>query len=87
MGIITWILFGAIVGWLGFRVAGTQGRGCLTNIVIGIGGGMLGGSALSLVTGDDYLFATGFPELLVNIVVSAIGAAVLILVLQRLAKS
>jgi uncharacterized membrane protein YeaQ/YmgE (transglycosylase-associated protein family) len=85
MGILTWIVFGAIVGWLGFRLAGSSGQGCLTNIVIGVAGGMFGGSVLALVTGEDYLFAFGFPDVLINIAVSAVGAAVLVLGLRRLA--
>jgi uncharacterized membrane protein YeaQ/YmgE (transglycosylase-associated protein family) len=86
MGIVLWILFGALVGWLGFRIAGERSQGCLTNIVIGIGGAMLGGSLLSIASGQDLLFSTGPTELLLSFVASVLGATVLILGLRALGR-
>jgi uncharacterized membrane protein YeaQ/YmgE (transglycosylase-associated protein family) len=86
MGIVIWILFGAVVGWLGFRIAGEKQQGCLTNIVIGIGGAMLGGAVLTIASGTDLLFSTGPSELLLSFVASVLGAAVLVLLLRALGR-
>ena len=86
MGIVLWIIFGAVVGWLGSRLAGVPQQGCLTNIVIGIGGSMLGGAVVTLITGEDLLFTTGLTEILLSLVASVIGAAVLILGLRALGR-
>ncbi len=43
MGIFTWIVIGAIAGWLASKVVKGHGSGLLVNIVIGIVGGLLGG--------------------------------------------
>ena len=44
MGILLWILFGAIVGWVGSLIMGTDGQqGIILNIVVGIIGAVLGG--------------------------------------------
>jgi uncharacterized membrane protein YeaQ/YmgE (transglycosylase-associated protein family) len=86
MGIVVWIVFGAVVGWLGSRVAGGPQRGCLTNIVIGIGGAMLGGSVLALATGRDLLFPADAPDFLLTFVASVLGAAALFLGLRALGR-
>jgi uncharacterized membrane protein YeaQ/YmgE (transglycosylase-associated protein family) len=44
MGIIAWLVFGAIVGWIASIIMGTNAQqGCLLNIIVGIVGAMLGG--------------------------------------------
>lgn len=44
MGIISWIIFGALVGWIASLLTGQNERyGCLSNIIIGIVGALLGG--------------------------------------------
>lgn len=86
MGILVWIVFGAIVGWLGFRIAGEPRQGCLTNIVIGIGGAMLGGSVLAIATGRDLLFPEDAPDFLLTFVASVLGSAALILGLRALGR-
>lgn len=87
MGLVLWIVFGAIIGALGFRVAGeSNNQGCLTNIVIGIGGAMLGGSILTFATGEDMLFASGATNLLLSGVASVLGAAGLVLGLRALGR-
>lgn len=86
MGIIVTIIFGAVVGWFGSRLAGEPQNGCLTNTVIGIAGGMLGGATLAFITGEDRLFTTGAADVLLSFVASIVGAAVLILVLRALGR-
>lgn len=87
MGIIITIITGAIVGWLGFRLAGhPEQSGCLTNIVIGIGGGLLGSAILNLASGRDILFTFHPWSGVLSFVASIIGAAVLILGLKALGR-
>lgn len=81
MGIVSWIVFGAIVGWLAGKLAGGESpQGCVTNIVIGIAGAMVAGAGYTLITGEDWLFRFNLPSLGVAVV----GAVALVLVLRRL---
>lgn len=43
MGILTWIIVGAIAGWLAGKVMKGRGFGLLGNIVIGVIGALVGG--------------------------------------------
>ena len=57
MGLIAWIIFGALAGWVASMVMGTNERqGCLMNIVIGVVGAFLGGLVVELVTGQGFSF-------------------------------
>src|SRR5262245_41293690 len=53
MGIIGWLIFGAIVGWIASKIMGTDAQqGALLNIIVGIVGALLGGFLWGLLTGD-----------------------------------
>lgn len=53
MGIIGWLIFGAIVGWIASKLMGTDAQqGALLNIVVGIVGALLGGFLWGLLTND-----------------------------------
>lgn len=57
MGIISWIIFGALAGWAASILVGTNRRqGCLGNILVGILGAMLGGFLMSLLAGQQIDF-------------------------------
>ena len=43
MGILSWIVVGAIAGWLSGVVMKGSGFGCLGDIVVGVVGGLIGG--------------------------------------------
>lgn len=44
MGILIWIVFGGIVGWVGSHIMSTSDQqGIILNIVVGIVGAVLGG--------------------------------------------
>ena len=76
MGIISWLVVGAIAGYLaGFLVKGDEGLGVIGHIALGIVGGLVGGFVAGLLTGgNDY--TTGIN--IVTIVVAIIGAVVLV---------
>ena len=44
MGIILWIIFGALAGWIASKIVGTDAQqGWILNIVMGIVGAIVGG--------------------------------------------
>jgi uncharacterized membrane protein YeaQ/YmgE (transglycosylase-associated protein family) len=53
MGIIGWLIFGGIVGWIASKIMGTDAQqGVLLNIIVGIIGAVLGGFLWGFITGD-----------------------------------
>jgi uncharacterized membrane protein YeaQ/YmgE (transglycosylase-associated protein family) len=73
MGIVAWVVFGALAGWVASLLAGTNERqGCITNIVIGVVGAFVGGFVIELVTGNQFSFAFNMRSFIVA-VVGAIG--------------
>lgn len=74
MGIISWLVVGAIAGYLaGFLVKGDEGLGVIGHIALGIVGGLIGGFLAGIISGGtDY--TTGIN--LTTIVVAVIGAVV-----------
>ncbi len=79
MGILSWIVFGALAGWLASIIAGNnQRQGCLMNIVVGIVGAFLGGFLLNLITGAGFSFSMGFN--LTSLIVAVVGAVLLLVI-------
>lgn len=78
MGIILWIIFGALVGWIASIIMKTNGQqGAFLNIVIGIVGAVAGGWFMS------FLGQTGISGFnLYSFVVALVGAVVLIATTQ-----
>ncbi|GGM43781.1 transglycosylase [Longimycelium tulufanense] len=59
MGLLSWILFGALAGWAANVVVGGRYRrplGCLGSILVGVVGAVLGGLIYTLVTGREKTF-------------------------------
>ena len=48
MGIISWIILGAIAGFLANKIVSGEGRGCFMNIILGIVGAIVGGMVAGL---------------------------------------
>ncbi|MBW6463216.1 MAG: GlsB/YeaQ/YmgE family stress response membrane protein [Bacillota bacterium] len=83
MGFLTWIIVGAIVGWLAGIVVKGRGFGLIGNIVIGVIGALIGGwLAGALFNISDPI--SGFN--LTTIFIAFLGA-VLLLFIARLVKS
>lgn len=81
MGLFSWIIFGALAGWLASKVMGDpQGRGCFTNIVIGVAGAVLGGAIVTMISGEDWVTKFNVPSL----VVAMLGSIVLVGLLRLL---
>ena len=75
MGLLAWIIFGALAGWVASMIAGTSHRqGCLTNIAVGIVGAFVGGFLVQAVTGSPVRIEFD----LTSFVVAVIGSVVLL---------
>ena len=80
MGLIAWIIFGALAGWVASKLAGRDDQmGCLMNIVVGVIGAFVGGAVVSLFSGG---FSIGFN--LTSFVVSVVGAVAFLAILNLL---
>jgi uncharacterized membrane protein YeaQ/YmgE (transglycosylase-associated protein family) len=83
MGLLTWIVVGAIAGWLAGAVMGGAGFGLIGDIVIGVIGALVGGwlaSTLFHMPGA----ISGFN--LQTIVVAFLGAVVVLFVARMLRR-
>jgi uncharacterized membrane protein YeaQ/YmgE (transglycosylase-associated protein family) len=53
-GIILWIVIGALAGWLGSKIMGTDAKqGGLANVLIGVCGAVIGGIITRTLFGSD----------------------------------
>lgn len=74
-GIISWIVIGALAGWIGSKIMGTDARqGGLANIGIGITGAVLGGFLSRFFFGND----ASTNSLLGSFLVALVGSCVVI---------
>jgi len=77
MGIIAWIVFGALAGWVAGILTGTSRRnGCLFNIIVGVVGAFIGGLLMELLTGHGFGFAFNLRSFAVAIIGSIILLAI-----------
>jgi len=74
-GIIMWIVVGALAGWIGSKIMGTDARqGGLANIIVGIVGAVIGGFVARTVMGDS----PGNNGFIASFFVALLGAVVVI---------
>jgi uncharacterized membrane protein YeaQ/YmgE (transglycosylase-associated protein family) len=77
---ISWIIFGALAGWVASMIAGDNARqGWLGNIIVGIVGAFIGGLILSFFQGGG-VFTVGFN--LISFVAAVVGAIILLFILR-----
>jgi len=80
MGIIIWIIFGALVGWVASMVMG-GGGGLIWDIIVGIVGAVIGGFIMSLIgqggVGSFNLY---------SFLVALLGACVLIAIVRAVRR-
>lgn len=82
MQILSWIVFGAFVGWLaGFFIGKPSGSGCLVNIALGLAGSLAGGFIFSQLTGGFHYESHGF---IVSTIVAVIGAVIVLAIWNAL---
>lgn len=74
MGMISWIIVGAIAGWIASIITGNEESvGTGANTVVGMIGGLIGGCVMNVIFGTSI---TGFN--LWSLPVSVIGAVILL---------
>jgi uncharacterized membrane protein YeaQ/YmgE (transglycosylase-associated protein family) len=74
-GLIGWIVIGLIAGWLAGKIARGAGYGCITDIILGLVGSVLGGW-LFMKLG---IFGGGF---LYSLAAATVGAIILVAVVH-----
>ena len=78
MGILSWIVIGALAGWIASMIMGNNAQqGFLANIVVGIIGALIGGFVVSFFGGSG---VTGFN--LYSLVVAILGSVILIWIVK-----
>ena len=77
MGVVGWVVVGLLAGGLARMATGSEKRGCLGTMVVGILGGLIGGALFNAV-GDNGITDFG----LWSIFVAFIGACALLFLLQ-----
>jgi uncharacterized membrane protein YeaQ/YmgE (transglycosylase-associated protein family) len=70
-GIIAWLLLGLIAGWLAGKLARGRGFGCITDIVLGLIGSVVGGWIFTKLG----IFGGGF---LFSLAAATLGAVILV---------
>ncbi len=83
MGIIGWVVLGAIAGWVASIIMKKNSQmGAFSNIIVGIIGAMIGGFLFHIIGG---IGITGFNAW--SILVAIIGSVVLLWIINALSKS
>jgi uncharacterized membrane protein YeaQ/YmgE (transglycosylase-associated protein family) len=77
MGFIVWIIVGGIAGFLASKVLTGKGMGLVWDIAVGILGGFLGGWLAGLA-------GIAVTNVLVEVLVAFVGAAILLVVFRAL---
>jgi uncharacterized membrane protein YeaQ/YmgE (transglycosylase-associated protein family) len=84
MAIISWVFFGAFVGWLAGFFMPKPKTGCLVNIALGLVGALAGGFIFQSLTGGNFSYdAHGF---IVSTLVAVIGAVAVLAIWNALHK-
>ena len=83
MGIILWIIFGAIVGWITSMIMKTNAQqGFIVDVIVGIVGAVLGGWIMSFFGKTG---VTGFN--LYSFLVAIVGAVVLTAIVKAVRRA
>jgi uncharacterized membrane protein YeaQ/YmgE (transglycosylase-associated protein family) len=82
VSLLAWVFVGLVAGVIGQRVAGSDGRGCLGTVAVGVIGAFIGGGLYRALRGDEVEL---FDEVdLLSLLVATLGAIVLVLVLDAI---
>lgn len=80
MGLLVWIIFGALVGWIASLIMHTDHeQGAVANIIVGIVGALIGGGISRLLGGSGI---TGFN--FGSLLLAVLGAVVLLFFVRLL---
>lgn len=80
MGILLWVLFGGLVGWVASMIMGTNAQqGLILNIIVGIIGAVVGGFIMDLL---GFGGVSGFT--LYSFLVALLGAVILVWIVKAI---
>lgn len=77
-GLISWILIGLLAGWLAGKLSRGRGYGCITNVILGLIGAVLGGWIFTKLG----IWGGGF---LYSLAAATVGAVVLVAIARLFA--
>jgi uncharacterized membrane protein YeaQ/YmgE (transglycosylase-associated protein family) len=83
MGLVTWIIVGAIAGWLAGLFMKGSGFGLIGNIVVGVIGALVGGSISGTLFGVPNAIS-GFN--FTTILVALLGAVIVLFIVSLLKR-
>jgi uncharacterized membrane protein YeaQ/YmgE (transglycosylase-associated protein family) len=82
-GIIAWLVIGALAGWIGSKVMGTdRSMGSVANVVVGIIGAVIGGFVARTFAGDN----PGNNGAIASFFVALLGSCLLIGTVKLIAR-
>jgi len=76
--LLSWLILGALAGWLASSVVRGRGYGCLGNTIVGLIGAVIGGYLASLLNISGIFHFWG------SLLIAFLGACVFVFVLQLL---
>lgn len=82
MGLLAWIIFGALAGWVASLITGRR-QGCCLNIIVGVVGAFVGGIIVQLATGRGVSMGFNLP----SFAVAVLGAVVLLAIASFATRS
>lgn len=74
-GILAWLLLGLIAGWLAGKIARGRGYGCITDIILGLVGAVIGGWIFTRlgILGGGFLY---------SLAAATLGAVILVAIVH-----
>ena len=82
MGIVAWLILGALAGWLASKVMNTdEQQGALANIIVGILGAVVGGYVFNLFGSSS---VTGLN--IYSVFVAFVGAVILLFIYKAVTR-
>lgn len=80
MGLLSWVVFGALAGWVASIIVGRNNRqGCLTNVIVGVAGAFVGGVLSDMLFGQAVMFTWSWR----SFGVAVLGAVILLVIFTR----
>ncbi len=82
MGFLSWIIVGALAGWIGSKITGNDASmGGFANVVVGIIGAIIGGWVMSIIGKSG---VNGFN--LYSVLVAILGSVILLSIVNKVKK-